>query len=77
MARDEKRCFIVGSDGEADRAFARALKLDRTAIRRRFDQRFSSRAMADRYVALYRGLRPCCAAAGATKRLDSALVRID
>jgi len=33
--------------------------------------------MADRYVALYRGLRPCCAAAGATKRLDSALVRID
>ncbi len=77
LVEDGLTGFIVGSDEEADRAFERALRLDRTAIRRRFDQRFSSRAMADRYLALYRGLRPCCAAAGATKRLDSALVRID
>jgi glycosyltransferase involved in cell wall biosynthesis len=76
LVEDGLTGFIVDSDEEADRAFARALRLDRTAIRRRFDQRFSSRAMADRYLSLYRGLLPCRAAAGAAKRLDSALVQI-
>jgi hypothetical protein len=76
LVEDGLTGFIVGSDEEADRAFARALKLDRAAIRRRFDQRFSSRAMAERYLALYRGLLSCRTAAPAAKRLDSALVRI-
>jgi glycosyltransferase involved in cell wall biosynthesis len=68
--------FIVGSEAEADSAFARALELDRGAIRRRFDQRFSSRAMAERYLALYRGLRSCRTGESAAKRLDTTLVRI-
>ncbi|HXQ11134.1 MAG TPA: glycosyltransferase family 4 protein [Caulobacteraceae bacterium] len=76
LVEDGLTGFIVGSDAEADGAYARALEMDRAAIRRRFDQRFSSRAMADRYLALYRGLIPCRTAESAAKRLDSALVHI-
>jgi glycosyltransferase involved in cell wall biosynthesis len=49
--------FLVNSDEEADRAVERAMSLDRAAIRRRFDLRFSAAAMARRYVACYEALR--------------------
>ncbi len=69
--------FIVNSDAEADRAVAHALRLDRGAIRDRFEERFSSRAMANRYVTLYRQLvgrrQP---AETAAKRLDAGLLKI-
>jgi glycosyltransferase involved in cell wall biosynthesis len=45
--------FIVRDQAEAAEAVARAALLDRAAIRRRFEQRFSARAMAERYVELY------------------------
>jgi glycosyltransferase involved in cell wall biosynthesis len=48
--------FLVDSDGEADRAVERAVRLDRAAIRRRFDLRFSAAAMARRYVKCYQEL---------------------
>jgi glycosyltransferase involved in cell wall biosynthesis len=45
--------FIVRDQAEAADAVARAASLDRGAIRRRFEQRFSARAMAERYLELY------------------------
>jgi glycosyltransferase involved in cell wall biosynthesis len=45
--------FIVRDEAEAAQAVGRAAGLDRAAIRRRFEQRFSARAMAERYVDLY------------------------
>jgi len=45
--------YIVRSDAEAVAAVGRLGALDRAAIRRRFEQRFSAIAMAKRYVALY------------------------
>jgi len=45
--------FIVRDDAEAAAAAARAHLLDRAAIRRRFEERFSSLAMARRYYELY------------------------
>jgi len=45
--------FIVGDEDEACAAIARIGELDRRAIRRRFEERFSGRAMARRYLALY------------------------
>ena len=41
---------------EALRMLPRVLALDRHAVRRRFEQRFSSARMATDYVALYRSL---------------------
>jgi hypothetical protein len=41
---------------EALRMLPRVLALDRHAVRRRFEQRFSSARMATEYVALYRSL---------------------
>jgi hypothetical protein len=41
---------------EAVRMLPRVIELDRHAVRRRFEQRFSSVLMAKDYVALYRSL---------------------
>jgi glycosyltransferase involved in cell wall biosynthesis len=45
--------FIVHNDAEAVAAVERLHLLDRYAIRRRFEQRFSATAMAQRYVDIY------------------------
>jgi glycosyltransferase involved in cell wall biosynthesis len=45
--------FIVQSEDEAVEAVRRLPTLDRAAIRRRFEERFSATAMARRYLALY------------------------
>ncbi len=45
--------FIVQNIDEATAAVARARRLDRATIRRRFEQRFSATAMARRYLDLY------------------------
>jgi glycosyltransferase involved in cell wall biosynthesis len=47
---------IVDTMGEAVRMLPRVIALDRHAVRRRFEQRFSSARMATDYVALYRSL---------------------
>jgi len=49
--------LIVDSLEEAVRKLPRVLALDRRAVRRRFEQRFSATRMAKDYVALYRSLR--------------------
>ena len=48
--------FVVDSVAEAVAACARAEALDRAAVRRRFDQRWTSGRMADDYVRLYERL---------------------
>jgi glycosyltransferase involved in cell wall biosynthesis len=45
---------IVGNVQEAASAVRWLVQLDRKAVRRRFDRRFTSRRMADDYVRLYR-----------------------
>jgi glycosyltransferase involved in cell wall biosynthesis len=45
--------FIVRSDAEAIAAVGRLPDLDRSSIRRRFEERFSATAMARRYLDLY------------------------
>jgi glycosyltransferase involved in cell wall biosynthesis len=47
---------IVDTMAEAVRMLPRVMALDRRAVRRRFEQRFSSTRMATNYVALYRSL---------------------
>jgi glycosyltransferase involved in cell wall biosynthesis len=47
---------IVDTMDEAVRMLPRVIALDRQAVRRRFEQRFSSARMAADYVALYRSL---------------------
>jgi glycosyltransferase involved in cell wall biosynthesis len=47
---------IVANAHEATQAVRWVSQLDRNAVRRRFDQRFTSRRMADDYVRLYRAL---------------------
>jgi glycosyltransferase involved in cell wall biosynthesis len=47
---------IVDTMEEAVRTLPQVLALDRRAVRRRFEQRFSSARMASDYVALYRSL---------------------
>jgi glycosyltransferase involved in cell wall biosynthesis len=47
---------IVDTMDEAVRMLPQVLALDRHAVRRRFEQRFSSARMATDYVALYRSL---------------------
>lgn len=49
--------FIVRSEAEAARAVARLSSLNRRAIRDRFEERFSSVAMACRYLEIYERLR--------------------
>ncbi|HZU90834.1 MAG TPA: hypothetical protein VE993_16410, partial [Stellaceae bacterium] len=48
--------FIVDTIEEAVAAVPLAKELDRAAVRRRFEERFSAERMARDYVALYRGL---------------------
>jgi glycosyltransferase involved in cell wall biosynthesis len=45
--------FIVDSHAAAAEAVERLPELDRARIRARFEERFSARAMAERYVSLY------------------------
>jgi hypothetical protein len=53
MHRAEPPIFAIE---EAARMLPQVLALDRHAVRRRFEQRFSSARMATDYVALYRSL---------------------
>jgi glycosyltransferase involved in cell wall biosynthesis len=48
--------FIVGSIDDATLAADRVLRLDRTRVRARFDERFSAERMTRDYLALYRSL---------------------
>ena len=48
--------FIVASIEEAVEAVQRIGELDRTRVRRRFEERFSAKTMARNYVALYQRL---------------------
>lgn len=48
--------FIVDSIEEAVVAVRRAVELDRTAVRQRFEERFTASRMASSYVAEYEGL---------------------
>jgi len=48
--------FIVDNDEQAAKAILRVETLDRNRVRARFEERFSSEAMARRYVALYERL---------------------
>ena len=45
--------WIVGGTEEASRAVKPVIQLDRKTVRRRFEQRFTARRMADDYVRLY------------------------
>jgi glycosyltransferase involved in cell wall biosynthesis len=60
--------FIVDDVAGAVAAVAATRRLDRTAIRRRFEERWSARRMAEDYLALYRQLaraaRPALRAVG-------------
>jgi hypothetical protein len=47
---------IVDSMHDAVMTLPRMMELDRRAVRRRFEQRFSSARMATDYIALYRSL---------------------
>jgi hypothetical protein len=46
----------VATVDEAIRAAPEVIRLDRRAVRRRFEERFSSRRMANDYVEVYRGM---------------------
>ena len=48
--------YVVRNMEEALTAVEKAVELDRGAIRRRFEERFSAPVMAGRYLELYRGL---------------------
>jgi glycosyltransferase involved in cell wall biosynthesis len=45
--------FVIDSSDEALAVLPQVLKLDRRAVRRRFEERFSVQRMARDYVALY------------------------
>jgi glycosyltransferase involved in cell wall biosynthesis len=48
--------YVVDSMAEAVRALPKVMRLDRRAVRRRCDERFSGRRMAMDYVSVYRSL---------------------
>ncbi|MPZ55136.1 MAG: glycosyltransferase [Rhizobiales bacterium] len=48
--------FIVDSEEEGLAAIPRVIALDRRAVRRRFEQRFSATCMAENYLGVYRTL---------------------
>ncbi|GJD35391.1 D-inositol-3-phosphate glycosyltransferase [Methylobacterium aerolatum] len=48
--------FVVSSEAEAVAALERIGDLDRAAVRRRFEERFTATRMAEDYLALYRRL---------------------
>ena len=47
---------IVATMDEAIRAAPEVIRLDRRAVRRRFEERFSSRRMANDYLEVYRSM---------------------
>ncbi|MDY8108155.1 glycosyltransferase family 4 protein [Fulvimarina sp. 2208YS6-2-32] len=49
--------FVVKDEAEAVEALKRVGRLDRSVIRKRFEDRFTARRMAQDYLALYRRLR--------------------
>ena len=49
--------FIVEDDLGAIGAVQRLGELDRATVRRRFEERFTARRMAQEYLSVYRGLR--------------------
>lgn len=51
--------FLVDTPEEAAEAVARAAELDRRAVRRTVEERFSVDRMADAYLALYRRILDC------------------
>ena len=54
--------FIVRNEKQAVAAVGRLHLLDRARIRRRFEERFTARRMAEDYLALYRGMARALAA---------------
>lgn len=56
IVEDGRTGFVVNSIGEAAAAVRRLPTLSRAAVRRRFEERFTARRMAEDYVALYRAL---------------------
>ena len=48
--------FMVDDEAEAVAAISRLGRLSRDTIRRRFEERFTARRMAEDYLALYRRL---------------------
>jgi len=68
--------FIVQSETEADDAVERVARLDRAQIRRRFEARFSSRAMADGYLKLYHRLLAAPGVDSPANSVDAGLLRI-
>jgi len=69
---EESTGFVVNDKEEAVRAVSRLDELDRGAIRRRFEERFSARRMAHDYVAIYRKLAHLPHAATQKRRAPSA-----
>ena len=65
--------FLVETDAEADAAVLKARQLDRRNVRRRFELRFSSGAMARRYVDLFEQRLPAAGEPAAANTLDPAL----
>jgi glycosyltransferase involved in cell wall biosynthesis len=53
---EESTGFVVNNKDEAVQAVSRLDQLDRAAVRRRFEERFSARRMAHDYVEIYRKL---------------------
>ncbi len=53
---DDTTGFIVASEEEAVVAVSRLYRLSRSIIRNRFEQRFTSRRMAEEYVEIYQNL---------------------
>ena len=53
VIEDGRTGFIVRDDAQAIAAVGRLASLDRLAVRRRFEERFSATAMATRYIDLY------------------------
>ena len=53
VIEDGRTGFIVRDDAQAIAAVGRLASVDRLAVRRRFEERFSATAMATRYIDLY------------------------
>ena len=69
--------FVVDGMDEAGPALSRVLKLDRHAVRRRFEERFSAARMAKDYVKLYRTMLKGAQASVSDRRDAIALVPDD
>ena len=60
---------VVGSLDEAIRVMPELLRIDRRAVRRRFEERFSVQRMADDYLGVYRSLKRAADAGGGRNRI--------